>query len=103
MMLPSDMALLEDEKFLQHVKSYADNNDLFTSDFSKAYTKLTELGCKNLSHQKWTNEEETFADDRNLGEDVYNYLSFYDSMMSYSMAKVTSNNYNYKPLVGNEN
>jgi catalase (peroxidase I) len=58
-MLPADMGLLEDENFLPHVKNYANNEKLFISDFSNAYTKLTQLGCKDLKYQKWTNKEET--------------------------------------------
>lgn len=61
MMLPADMALLDDDNFLQHVKNYASDEKLFATDFAKAYNKLTSLGCKELKYQKWTNEEETLA------------------------------------------
>ena len=44
MMLPSDMALREDSSFLKYVKMYADDQDLFFEDFSKAFSKLLELG-----------------------------------------------------------
>jgi cytochrome c peroxidase len=78
MMLPSDMALLEDKKFLHHVENYADKNELFVNDFSKAYTKLTELGCKNLTKQKWTNQKETFEheEDKGLKNDAYLHLQY---------------------------
>ena len=48
MMLPSDLALIQDKKFRPYVVKYAKDNDLFVKDFTKAYTKLTELGTKNL-------------------------------------------------------
>ncbi|QIW96867.1 hypothetical protein AMS68_002385 [Peltaster fructicola] len=44
MMLPSDMALIKDKSFREHVKRYADNNDAFFSDFSNVIMKLFELG-----------------------------------------------------------
>jgi len=48
MMLPSDMALLQDKKFRAYVKMYAKDNDLFFKDFTAAFAKLEELGTKNL-------------------------------------------------------
>jgi len=48
MMLPSDMALLQDKKFRTYVKMYAKDNDLFFKDFAAAFVKLEELGTKNL-------------------------------------------------------
>jgi cytochrome c peroxidase len=48
MMLPSDLALVQDKKFRKFVELYAKDNALFTQDFTTAYTKLTELGTKNL-------------------------------------------------------
>lgn len=54
MMLPTDMALKEDSKFLKYVKQYAQDQDLFFADFSKAFTKLLENGIafpKDL--QQW--------------------------------------------------
>lgn len=44
MMLPSDIALKEDSKFLKTVKKYAESQDAFFADFSKAYVKLLENG-----------------------------------------------------------
>lgn len=44
MMLPTDMALIHDDKFREHVHRYADNADLFFKDFSAAVVKLLELG-----------------------------------------------------------
>ncbi|GAA5876465.1 hypothetical protein JCM3774_003784 [Rhodotorula dairenensis] len=44
MMLPTDMALIEDEKFLPWVKKYAEDRDAFYSDFAAVFSKLIELG-----------------------------------------------------------
>jgi len=46
MMLPTDMALLEDASFKKWVKVYAGSEELFFADFAKAFRKLTELGFK---------------------------------------------------------
>jgi len=48
MMLPSDLALIQDKNFRPIVKKYAKDNALFVKDFTAAYTKLTELGTKGL-------------------------------------------------------
>jgi hypothetical protein len=45
MMLPTDMALIEDEQFLQIVKNYAVNEKQFFDDFAVAFGKLISLGC----------------------------------------------------------
>lgn len=44
MMLPADMALVQDKKFKQWVEKYAADNDLWFRDFSNAIVKLFELG-----------------------------------------------------------
>lgn len=44
MMLPTDMALIDDEKFRHWVEKYAEDKDLFFDHFAKAYGKLLELG-----------------------------------------------------------
>lgn len=44
MMLPADMALVQDKQFKQWVQKYAADNDLFFKDFSAALKKLFELG-----------------------------------------------------------
>ena len=46
MMLPTDMALIEDAAFLQWVRRYAKDKDLFFADFTKVFDKLMELGIK---------------------------------------------------------
>jgi len=48
MMLPSDIVLVQDKGFRPFVVQYAKDNALFVKDFTAAYTKLTELGTKNL-------------------------------------------------------
>lgn len=44
MMLPTDMALVKDEKFRPWVEKYAADQDLFFKDFALAFGKLIELG-----------------------------------------------------------
>ncbi|KAK3942742.1 heme peroxidase [Diplogelasinospora grovesii] len=44
MMLPADLALVQDKKFRPWVEKYAADNDLFFKDFSAVVTKLFELG-----------------------------------------------------------
>ena len=45
MMLPTDMALMTDDKFRPHVLHYAKNEEAFFDDFSDVFAKLTSLGC----------------------------------------------------------
>jgi peroxiredoxin len=44
MMLPTDYALIKDEKMRPWVEKYADDKELFYKDFSAAFAKLIELG-----------------------------------------------------------
>lgn len=44
MMLPTDMALVQDKEFRKWVELYAKDNDAFFKDFSAAVLKLFELG-----------------------------------------------------------
>jgi cytochrome c peroxidase len=44
MMLPADMALVQDKAFKQYVDKYAKDNDAFFKDFSDVVVKLFELG-----------------------------------------------------------
>jgi cytochrome c peroxidase len=53
MMLPTDLALLEDEDFSVWIDVYADDADRFFADFSDAFQKLTELGTVNLTPTEW--------------------------------------------------
>lgn len=46
MMLPTDMALKEESYFVKYVKMYAEDQDLFFNDFSKAFSKLLENGIE---------------------------------------------------------
>lgn len=50
MMLPSDMALLQDDKFKYWSKAYAKDQNLFFDHFAKAYSKLLELGVHRDSN-----------------------------------------------------
>ncbi len=43
-MLPADMAFLEDKNFNKWSKLYAEDNKQFNADFALAFKKLTELG-----------------------------------------------------------
>ena len=45
MMLPTDMALMEDPEFRKHVLAYKEDEMLFFKDFAAAFGKLMELGC----------------------------------------------------------
>lgn len=42
--IPSDLALIEDPAFAPWVKAYANDKDLFYTDFSAVFSKLIELG-----------------------------------------------------------
>ena len=44
MMLPADMALVQDKAMKPWVEKYARDNDLFFKDFQAVITKLFELG-----------------------------------------------------------
>ncbi|KAK9842911.1 hypothetical protein WJX74_004279 [Apatococcus lobatus] len=44
MMLPTDLALVQDKKLKQIVVEYAKDQDKFFSDFAEAFSKLLELG-----------------------------------------------------------
>lgn len=44
MMLPTDMALIKDKSFKNHVERYAKDNDVFFKEFSDVLCKLFELG-----------------------------------------------------------
>lgn len=55
MMLPSDMALVQDKAFRQHVERYAKDNDAFFADFARVIEKLFELGVPFAEGaEKWT-------------------------------------------------
>jgi len=44
MMLPTDLAIVQDPKFRQWARKYADDMDLFHRDFAAAFAKLMDLG-----------------------------------------------------------
>lgn len=48
MMLPTDLAILQDPEFRKWAEIYAKDEDRFFNDFSKAFSKLLELGTRNL-------------------------------------------------------
>jgi len=49
MMLPADLALIEDPEFKKWVVIYAKDEERFFKDFSKAFQKLLENGASNLT------------------------------------------------------
>jgi len=44
MMLPSDLAMIEDPQFRKYVELYAKDEQKFTNDFASAFSTLLELG-----------------------------------------------------------
>src|SRR5699024_6482426 len=44
MMMPADMALVNDKGFRKHVERFAKDSDAFFKEFSEVYVKLLELG-----------------------------------------------------------
>jgi len=44
MMLPADLAFLQDPAFKKHVDQYAKDEKLFFKDFAAAFSKLIHLG-----------------------------------------------------------
>ncbi|GAX24074.1 cytochrome c peroxidase [Fistulifera solaris] len=53
MMLPSDIALIADPEFKKWVEAYAKDENLFFRHFSKAFSKLLELGVPFKSAEPW--------------------------------------------------
>jgi len=51
MMLPADIAFIQDPEFRKWVEKYKSDDNLFRQHFAAAFTKLLELGCKNLASQ----------------------------------------------------
>lgn len=51
MMLPTDMAMLEDPSFRKYVELYAEDKDAFFKDFATAFGKLLDLGVKRRTSQ----------------------------------------------------
>ena len=57
MMLPTDLALTQDESFAPWVKKYAEDKELFYQDFAKAFGKLLELGITRDEQGNITNSD----------------------------------------------
>jgi cytochrome c peroxidase len=57
MMLPTDIALLEDPKFRVWVERCAKDKDLFFVDFVSVFAKLTELGIRRGAEGRITNTD----------------------------------------------
>eukprot|EP01116_Phalansterium_solitarium_P020990 TRINITY_DN637_c0_g1_i1.p1 TRINITY_DN637_c0_g1~~TRINITY_DN637_c0_g1_i1.p1 ORF type:complete len:353 (-),score=42.28 TRINITY_DN637_c0_g1_i1:132-1190(-) len=52
MMLPSDLALIQDPVFKSYVEKYAQDEELFFTDFAIAYSMMQEFGVKFKSARK---------------------------------------------------
>lgn len=57
MMLPTDLALLNDKSFRPWVELYAKDKDRFFADFAKVFAKLVELGIQRDAQGKITNSD----------------------------------------------
>jgi cytochrome c peroxidase len=53
MMLPTDLALIQDKKMKPFVEKYAQDNDAFFKDFSAVVLRLFELGVPFTQDQRW--------------------------------------------------
>lgn len=53
MMLPSDMALLKDPSLKRYVLEFAEDENLWFSEFGKAWIRLQEAGCQELRDILW--------------------------------------------------
>ena len=65
MMLPTDLCLIQDEKFLPFVKYYAQDQDAFFNDFSQAFSKLLSNGCPKAVMES-TNADAAVAEDKDV-------------------------------------
>ncbi|EPQ57021.1 heme peroxidase [Gloeophyllum trabeum ATCC 11539] len=54
MMLPTDYVLTQDKSFRKYAKAYAEDQDLWFKDFSKAFSRLLELG---VPESQWATSE----------------------------------------------
>eukprot|EP00041_Stephanoeca_diplocostata_P005945 m.71658 g.71658 ORF g.71658 m.71658 type:complete len:399 (+) comp16088_c0_seq1:100-1296(+) len=58
-MLPTDMALIEDDKFRVHVERYAKDEQAFFDEFAAAFSKLCALGTKCPDAKKAVDESKS--------------------------------------------
>jgi len=54
MMLPADIAFIQDPEFKKYVEIYAKDGERFRKDFAAAFGKLLELGCKFPEKSWWS-------------------------------------------------
>lgn len=52
MMLPTDMALIQDKEFRKHVERYSKDDQVFFKEFSDVIMKLLELGVPFQSKEE---------------------------------------------------
>jgi len=62
MMLPTDLALIQDPSFRKYVEIYAADQSRFFKDFAEAYGKLIALGCPAECQPHWKGAAETAKD-----------------------------------------
>jgi len=62
MMLPTDLALIEDSSFRKYVEIYAADQSRFFKDFAEAYGKLLSLGCPEQCQPHWKPAAESAKD-----------------------------------------
>lgn len=53
MMFPTDMALVKDKGFKNHVVRYAKDSDVFFKEFSDVFVKLLELGVPFKTEERF--------------------------------------------------
>ena len=68
MMLTSDMALLWDDDYKQHLSHYDRNRNKFWIDCQAAWTKLIELGCADMLSDELSQVVITCTSRKQLGE-----------------------------------
>lgn len=61
MMLPTDLALINDAKFRPWVELYAEDKERFYADFTKVFSKLIELGIERDGEGRVTNSDNKFG------------------------------------------
>jgi len=64
MMLPTDLALIQDEKFRPYVEKYAKSQEEFFKDFAAAFSKLIHLGVPEPKEQPLTDKQKASAEFR---------------------------------------
>jgi hypothetical protein len=64
MMLPTDLALIQDEKFRPFVEAYAKDQELFFKDFAGDFARLLSLGAPSVSPPQLSPQQQASAEFR---------------------------------------